>query len=49
MCSIKGTLAKQCTEAHNYTTSRRNKTVNVDKSKHIFIVLVLPTKAVFKH
>ena len=25
------------------------KTVNVDKIKHIFIVLVLPTKSVFKH
>ena len=24
-------------------------TVNVDKIKHIFIVLVLPTKSVFKH
>jgi hypothetical protein len=26
-----------------------NKIVNVDKMKHIFIVLVLPTKSVFKH
>jgi hypothetical protein len=39
-------------EAHanlyTYTTTHRNKTVNVDKIKHIFIVLVLLTKSVFK-
>jgi hypothetical protein len=40
---------KQCTGAHIYTTTHRNKTVNVDKIKHIFIVLVFPTKSVFKH
>jgi len=32
-----------------YTTTHRNKTVNVYKIKHIFIVLVLPTKSVFKY
>ena len=33
-----------------YTNSHRNKNVNVDKIKHIFIILVLPTKSVFfKH
>jgi hypothetical protein len=31
-----------------YLHTRRNKTVNVDKIKHIFIVLVHPTKSVFK-
>ena len=36
-----GHQAKQCT--------RMNKTVNVDKAKHIFIILVLPTKSVSKH
>jgi hypothetical protein len=36
-----GTRAKQCTTTH------RNKTVNVNKIKHIFIVLVLPTKSMF--
>jgi hypothetical protein len=45
--SIIGPWEKQCT--HTYTTTHRNKTVNVDKIKHIFIVLVLPTKLVFKH
>jgi hypothetical protein len=47
--SIIGPWEKQCTGAHTYTTTHRNKTVNVDKIKHIFIVLVLPTKLVFKH
>ena len=30
------------------TQQLRNKSVNVDKIKHIFIVLVLPTNSVFK-
>jgi hypothetical protein len=29
--------------------SHHGETVNVDKIKHIFIVLVLATKSVFKH
>ena len=42
---------KQCTGDPTYTTthSHRNKTVIVDHIKYIFIVLVLPTKSVFKH
>jgi hypothetical protein len=47
--SIIGPRAKQFTGANTYTTTRRNKTVNADKIKHTFIVLVLPTKSVFKH
>ena len=47
--SIIGLRAKQCTGAHSHKTTRRNKTVNADKIKHTFIVLVLPTKSVFKH
>ena len=47
--SIIGPHAKQCTGTHTYTTTRRNKTVNADKIKHIFIVLVLLIKSVFKH
>ena len=49
--SIIGPRAKQCTVAHTYTITHRNKIVNVDKIKHtcIFIVLVLPTKSVLKH
>ena len=31
------------------THTHRNKTVNIDKIKYIFIVLVLPTKSVLKH
>ena len=31
---------KQCTEVHTYTNTHRDKTVNVDKIKHIFIVFV---------
>jgi hypothetical protein len=34
-----------CTGAPTYITTHMNKTVNVDKIKHIFIVLVLPTKS----
>jgi hypothetical protein len=41
--------AKQCPGAHTYTTTYRNKTVNVDKIKHIFIVWELPIKLVFEH
>ena len=33
----------------SYTITRRNKTVNVYKIKHIFIVLVLPINSVLKH
>ena len=33
----------------SYTTTHRDNNVNVDKINHIFIVLVLPTKSVFKH
>jgi hypothetical protein len=43
-----GPRAKECTGAHTYTTTHRNKTVNVDKNKHVSIVLVLPIKSVFK-
>jgi hypothetical protein len=39
--------AKQCTGVPTFTTTCRNKNVNVDKIKHIFIVLVFPTKSVF--
>jgi hypothetical protein len=35
--------------AHSYTTTHRNKFVIADEIKHIFIVLVLPTKSVIKH
>jgi hypothetical protein len=35
--------AKQCTGALIYTTTHRNKNVNVDKIKNIFIILVHPT------
>jgi hypothetical protein len=38
-----------CPWTHTCTTTHRNKTVNVDKIKHTFIVLILPTKSVFKH
>jgi hypothetical protein len=31
---------KQCTEVHTYTNTHRDKTVNVNKIKHIFIVFV---------
>jgi hypothetical protein len=41
--------AKQCTGGHFYSTTHSNKTVNVDKIKHLFILLVLPTKSVFIH
>jgi len=47
--SIIGPQAKGCTGAPTYSTTYMNKTVNVDKIKHIFIVLVLPTKLLFKH
>ena len=32
-----------------YIFTRKNKTLNVDKIKHEFIVLVLPIKSVFHH
>ena len=41
--NIIGPQAKQCIGAHTYTTTHRNKTVNVNKMKHTFIVLVLTT------
>jgi hypothetical protein len=44
-----GPRSNQCTGAPTYTTTHRNKTVNVNKIKHIFIVLVLPANSVFKH
>ena len=47
--SIIGHREKEYTGPPTYTTPHMNKTVNVDKIKHIFIVLVLPTKSVFKH
>jgi len=47
--SIIGTRAMQRTVVHSYTTTHRNKTVEIDKIKHILIVLVLPTKSMYKH
>jgi hypothetical protein len=41
--SIIGPRAKQFKGAPAYTTNHRNENVNVDKIKHIFSVLVLPT------
>jgi hypothetical protein len=35
--------------AHIYTTTHRNKNVNVDKIKHIYCIEYLTTKSVFKH
>ena len=49
LSSIIGPQAQRCTEAATYSTTDRDNTVNVDNIKHIFIVLVLPTKSVFKH
>jgi hypothetical protein len=46
--NIIGPRAKQHAGAHAYTTTHRDKSVNVDKIKHIFIVLVLTIKSVFK-
>jgi hypothetical protein len=40
---------KQCTEVHTYTNTYRDKTVNVDKIKHIFIVLVQNQRLDIKH
>jgi ABC-type tungstate transport system permease subunit len=40
--------AKQCTGVHTYTATPIKKTVNVDKTKHIIIVLKLLAKSVFK-
>jgi hypothetical protein len=39
------TGAPTCT----YTITHMNKTVDIDKIKHIFMLLVLPTESVFKH
>ena len=48
--SIIGPRAKQCTGVPTYTTTHRNKNVMVDRIKHISsIVLIFPTKSVFKH
>jgi hypothetical protein len=47
--SIIGPWENECNGTPTYTTSLLNKTINVDKIKHIFIVLVLPTKSVFMH
>ena len=41
--SIIGPRETQRTGAPTFTTTHRNNTVNVDKSKYIFIVLVFPT------
>jgi hypothetical protein len=38
--SIIDSQEKQCTGIHTYTNTHRDKTVNVDKIKHIFIVFV---------
>jgi hypothetical protein len=46
--SIIGPRTKQCIGAPTYTNTHRNKSVIVDKIKHIFIKLVLPTKSVLK-
>jgi hypothetical protein len=41
--SIIGPWVKQCTGAHTYTTTQRNKTVNVDKFKHsVFFLSDVP-------
>jgi len=42
--SIIDTGAKQCNGAPTYTTTHRNKNVNVDKIKNKLIVLVFPIK-----
>jgi hypothetical protein len=34
---------------YTYTTTHRNKTANMDNIKHIFIILIFPTKSVFKN
>ena len=47
--SIIGLRVKQCTGVPTFTTNHRNKNVNADRIKHIFIVLILTTKSVFKH
>jgi len=46
---IIGPWKKQCNGTPTYTSSLVNKTMNVDKIKHTFIVLVLPTKSVLMH
>ena len=47
--SIIGPWSQLCTGVHTYTNTHRNKIVIVDKIKHIFIVLAIPTISVFKH
>ena len=42
--SIIGPRSKQCTGVPTYTTTHRNKNVNVVQIKYLFIVFVLPTK-----
>ena len=46
---IIGLREKQCTGSPTYTTTYRNRDVNVDTIKHIFIVLVFSTNSKFKH
>ena len=48
LISIISPRSKQYTGTPTYTTTHKNKNVNVDKIKHIFIVLILPPKSVFK-
>ena len=36
---IIGPLAKQCTGAHIYATTDKNKTVNVDKMKDVYCIV----------
>ena len=46
--NIIGPQEKQCTGVHTYTTTRRNKTLNVEKIKHEFIVSIFPKQSVFE-
>ena len=48
LISIISPQSKQYTGTPTYTTTHKNKNVNVDRIKHIFIVLILPPKSVFK-
>ena len=47
--SIIGPWKQHCNGTPTYTSSLVNKTINVDKIKHTFIVLVLPTNSVLMH
>ena len=40
---------EQCTEVHTYTNTHRDKTVNVNNIKHIFIVFVQNQRLDIKH